>query len=140
MWAKSFGEDADWVDEHFEFQKDGTTITPKGIFLNGKGLTELPKGWIRVEGNCLLSNNQLTSLKGSPENVRGNFACSNNQLTSLIGAPKSVGGSFFCYDNQLTSLDELPEVICELIFVKNNPLTFEASTRARVKWKYKLIY
>jgi len=39
-------------------------------------------------------DNNLTSLKGTPEWVGGNFWCSYNDLLSFEDAPKYIGGDF----------------------------------------------
>ena len=59
-------------------------------------------------GNLILKNKGLTSLKGSPEVVNGDFDCSNNELKTLKYAPKIVKGIFCCDHNKLTSLRYSP--------------------------------
>ena len=55
--------------------------------------------------------NDLTSLEGAPQTVWGSFLCDRNKLTSLEGAPQTVGGDFYCSDNQLTSLEGAPQTV-----------------------------
>jgi len=52
-----------------------------------------------------VDNNNLTSLKGSPEEVIQNFSCNNNNLKTLKYAPKIVHNEFNCSNNKLTSLE-----------------------------------
>ena len=66
---------------------------------------------IEVTGNFNCSNNNLTSLEGSPHTVGGSLSCGNNELTSLKGGPHTVGGWFFCYDNDLNSLKGAPHTV-----------------------------
>ena len=69
---------------------------------------------VRVTGFFYCSDNQLTSLKGSPKEVGGSFYCSDNQLTSLEGCPKEVGGSFNCYDNPGKFTEEDVRKVCNV--------------------------
>ncbi len=68
------------------------------------------------------SNNNLTSLKGSPKIVLGGFDCDCNKLISLVGAPETVEGNFFCDYNQLTSLEGAPQKVGKLFSCDNNEL------------------
>jgi len=81
-----------------------------GLTIDGKKITNKTKDepW---PGYFYCSDNQLTSLEGSPASVGGYFICTNNQLTSLEGAPSSVGGHFICTNNQLTSLEGAPSSV-----------------------------
>jgi len=66
------------------------------------GLTSLPTWFQSIEevtGWFDCSDNQLTSLEGSPQTVGGSFWCDNNRLTSLEGGPQIVGGWFYYYSN-----------------------------------------
>ena len=67
----------------------------------------------KVNNNYFISdNNNLTSLKGSPEKIEGYFSCFNNdELTNLNGSPKYVGKYFKCGPNELTSLDSDTEYV-----------------------------
>ena len=85
------------------------TINPdESIDVNGDvslgyiGLTELPLTFNRVTGFFICSNNQLTSLKGSPRWVGSYFDCGYNDLTSLEFSPDYVGTWFSCRKNNLT--------------------------------------
>jgi len=73
----------------------------KDVDLSNLYLKSLPDflSGILVKGNFSCSDNQLTSLKGSPAEVGGYFYCSNNKLTSLAGTPAKVHGDFSCGDN-----------------------------------------
>ena len=81
----------------------------------------LPIKFGKVSGNFSCSDNQLTSLDGSPTTVGGHFYCSNNLLTTLEGGPKEVGGNFFCSHNLLTSLEGCPSEF-KYIYCKWNPM------------------
>ena len=63
------------------------------------------------DGDIVCSNNQLTTLKGSPQKIDGNFKCNNNKLTTLKGSPQEIGRDFDCSSNQLTTLEGSPQEI-----------------------------
>jgi hypothetical protein len=125
------------LKEYFEIgithtiNPDGTVDITGGCELKKK-TDKLPVKFGKVSGNYSCSDNQLTSLigspssvgnsfycyhnqlislEGAPQSVDGNFSCGNNQLTSLIGAPQSVGGNFSCHSNELTSLVGAPQSV-----------------------------
>lgn len=97
--------------------------------------------------NCMdfsFSQNEVTSLKYSPEKVNGNFEgynnlveslefmpnisksviLSNNSISSLKGCIKNVNGDFWLNDNNLTNLKYFPNVSGEII-IYNNPFPEE---------------
>ncbi len=75
---------------------------------------------IEVTGGFICSENQIASLKGSPQKV-GWFDCSGNGLTSLEGAPQKIKGDFYCSYNQLTFLEGAPEVVVGNFYYLGNP-------------------
>ena len=66
---------------------------------------------VEVAGSFNCSNNNLTSLVGSPHTVSGNFNCSDNNLTSLVGSPHTVSGNFDCSGNNLTNIEDIPKTV-----------------------------
>ena len=61
------------------------------VNLNGKlNIKQLPIKFKEVDGYFDISNNELTSLEGSPALVTKDFNCSHNKLESLKGAPTKV--------------------------------------------------
>ncbi len=106
----------------YTINSDGSIDVNGGVYLNNKGLTEIPLKFNRVSGDFDCEDNQLTSLIGSPSYVGGYFDCEDNQLTSLIGSPSYVGGSFSCGNNQLTSLKGSPIIIGGYSHFCNNPI------------------
>jgi len=66
---------------------------------------------VEVTGYFNCSENNLTSLEGSPHTVGTWFNCDGNNLTSLEGSPHTVGGDFDCDRNPLRSLKGIPEYI-----------------------------
>ena len=77
----------------------------------------------KCSGNFLVSNSNMTSLRGCPQYVEGTFDCKNNKLKTLDGGPKRVDKSYTCYNNELTSLKGCPEYIggnfdCSYNFLK----------------------
>ena len=108
--------------QNYTINQDGYIDVDGNVYLSGKGLTELPLKFGKVGGYFACSNNQLTSLEGSPREVGGRFDCCDNQLTSLEGSPRSVGGYFYCYRNQLTSLSGISKYISKGIDIEINQL------------------
>ena len=107
--------------KNWSINSDGLVDVNGNVDLDDKGLTKIPLKFGYVSGYFLCSDNQLTSLEGSPERVGGNFDCDNNQLTSLEGCPRSVGRNFNCFSNQLTSL-EGPRYIEGKFYCSDNPM------------------
>lgn len=117
------------------------TINPKTGICNVDGTVNISNSGLEsfgnikfgvVKGSFDCGENELTSLKGSPDFVRGSFSCTSNQITTLKGAPKYVGGNFFCHNNnRLTTLEGAPEHIGGQLY--RDPILFDKS---RVKEKY----
>ena len=76
-------------------------------------------GYTDVIGNVDFSNQNLTSLEGSPITCH-DFWCNDNRLIFLIGAPRETH-NFYCFNNKLTSLEYHPEKFT-LIDARNNPI------------------
>ena len=64
-----------------------------------------------VSGSFSFRDNDLQSLKGSPQTVGRGFYCQGNDLTSLEGAPQTVDEHFYCSNNKLTSLEGAPQTV-----------------------------
>ncbi len=122
---------------------DDLHVTVHGdVNLDGK-LTEntLPIKFDVIDGYFSITNNQLTTLEGSPQKVAKEFNCSNNKISSLFGAPQIVGdfncsknelkkdlsygpkevyGYYDCSNNRLTSIEGAPRSIVEYFNCSNN--------------------
>lgn len=72
-----------------------------------------------VNFNC--SNNNLSTLKGSPMFVEGDFDCSNNLITSFKDGPLSCKGHLNCQTNLIQSMEHLPFLV-KSVNSKNNPV------------------
>ena len=81
---------------------DGSIDVNGDVELSFKDLTELPLRFNKVTGWFDCSDNNLTTLKGSPLWVGGWFSCRVNNLTSLEFSPDYVGSWFSCKSNNLT--------------------------------------
>lgn len=92
------------------------------VDLSDKSHTFIPVKFNRIEGNFLVSHNELTSLDFCPQIVSGNFSCAQNRLTSLNGSPKIVGGSYNCDRNLLTNLAGSPELIRGSLYARHNKI------------------
>jgi Leucine-rich repeat (LRR) protein len=110
------------IDADYTINEDGSIDVDGNVWLNNFNLTKLPLKFGNVSGRFDCSDNQLTTLEGSPERVGENFDCSNNKLTSLYGGPQNVG-AFSCGQNQLTSLEGSPQIIDAFVHCKNNQIT-----------------
>ena len=97
----------------WKLNPNGEVDVDGNVYMGYMNITEITVKFGSVGGHFECSNNQLTSLIGSPKSIEyGDFICSHNQLTSLIGSPKSIiGGYFYCLHNNLTSLDSCPTLI-----------------------------
>jgi hypothetical protein len=69
-----------------------------------------------IDTNVNLSNLFFKNLPDflSDVYVKGYFSCSNNQLTSLEGSPKEVGGDFFCKNNKIKFTEEDVRKVCKV--------------------------
>ncbi len=98
--------------ERYNINDDGTLNVYQNIVLSFKGLKHIPFQFNYIDGHLTMSDNELTSLKGSPRVITKNFVCSHNKLNSLENAPISVGGDFGCSGNKnLTSLKGSPKIV-----------------------------
>lgn len=95
----------------YHINPDMTVDVNQNVNISNRRLSELPLQFGRIEGYFTCSDNQLTSLKGSPHMVSGSFYCNHNILLDLKHSPTSVGGDYMCNSNLLTSLDGVPFMI-----------------------------
>jgi len=104
--------------------KLNSTVNVSGdVNLSDLHLKEIPVKFGIVTGFFTCSNNQLTSLEGSPEKVGGSFWCTNNQLTSLEGCPSEVDG-FYCHNNRVEfTTDDIERAMAKQIKLLKNKLT-----------------
>ncbi len=70
---------------NYTINSDGSIDVNGDVSLSYKGLSELPLKFGIVSGSFYCSNNNLTSLEGSPIELGGSFWCNGNKLTSLEG-------------------------------------------------------
>ena len=119
---------------NYKINPDGSVDVNGDVNLHNKRLNKIPLKFNRVSGYFDCSNNQLTTLAGSPEYVGRSFYCSYNQLTSLEGSPDYIGGDFLCDNNQLTSLKGSPIVVGGCFYYNNNPISI-VDTSVEVRGK-----
>lgn len=86
----------DFCNKHriFEYSitSDGLVDVPGNVNISGKGLTEIPIKFGRVNGSFYCQNNNLTTLIGSPTYIGADLICYKNRLTNLVGAPNTIVG------------------------------------------------
>lgn len=102
---------------------DGSIDYEGDVDISGMRLDKIPLAFNRVFGNFDCSDNELTTLKGSPKFVDGDFYCYLNQLSELRYGPKIVCGNYICSGNKLTSLHNSPREIHGDFVCTNNLLT-----------------
>ena len=88
--------------KNYTINPDGSIDVDGGVDLSRYKLIELPLTFNKVSGWFDCSNNNLTTLKGSPRWVGDYFNCRNNYLPNLEFSPDYVGGWFSCEYNKLT--------------------------------------
>ena len=109
--------------ENYTINSDGTVDVNWNVYLNGRGLKEMPLKFGYVSGNFFCDYNFLKTLEDAPIEVGAGFYCYDNKLTSLEGGPRKVGSDFFCNDNQLTSLEGAPNKVDGSFICSYNQLT-----------------
>jgi hypothetical protein len=129
------------IDGSYSY-KNGKLYVDGNVILKNRELDKIPFSFHYVSGSFNCGDNQLISLKGSPDSV-GSFYCNNNKLTNLIGcskivrnhftcinsnlkslegSPKEINGDFLCNYNNLVSLKGSPEKIGKVFDCSNNEL------------------
>ena len=89
---------------------------------------------VEIRGDFFCDQNDLLSLKGSPQAVKGEFSCTFNELENLKGSPQIVNGDFDCNYNNLLTLDGCPEVVGWDFYCMSNKVKFtEEQVRAVCK-------
>lgn len=114
--------------EDFEITEDGKIdVIDNGsgqndVYINGKGYTKIPVGFVNCPNTFDCSNNKLTTLENAPTGYVGWFQCSDNKLKNLIGCPEEVDG-MECSNNELESLEGAPKKIWNELHCHHNNLT-----------------
>lgn len=117
-----------WLSKHdiknFEILSDFSVNVKGSVKLADRlaNLLKLPLSFNQVDGDFDISNNELTTLEGSPRIVNGDFLAFKNELSSLKGGPKEVGGSFIILKNNISSLKHAPALVKEDFICSHNPL------------------
>ena len=108
----------------FTILKDNSVNVHEDVRLSNKlaNLLKLPLNFNIVEGDFDISDNELTSLEGSPKKVTGSFMAHKNEIFSLKGGPKEVGASFIILHNNISSLEHSPTLVKEDFICSHNPL------------------
>jgi hypothetical protein len=113
---------------NYNINYDGSIDVNGDVDLTGLGLSKLPLKFKNVSGDFYCSDNELTSLIGSPKEVGGSFCCDVNNLVSLEGAPEKVGDDFYCHHNSLKSLIGSPkEIGGDFVCNTNNLISLEGA-------------
>jgi hypothetical protein len=83
-------------------------------FKTSKLVKTIPVQFGIVNGNFLIEDRKLTSLKNAPYRVDGTVSFVNNKLTNLIGCPKIIKENLYLAGNSFTTLKDLPITIKKL--------------------------
>ena len=107
--------------ENYTINNDGSIDVDEDVNLHNLGLEKLPIKFNKVNGYFDCSENELTSLSGSPFEVNGDFKCHTNELTSFKYAPKIIRGNFDCEWNNIKSFEYFPSYVNE-VWCYGNPI------------------
>ncbi len=130
-WAKSIGEDEDWVDTTFIFEVDGKVRVEGDLKLIDRGISELPPGLYKVEGQLILNDNNFTKIENIPEAVTQLYLYG-NQITKIENIPESVHSLGLGY-NQITKIENIPDSVTTLD-IRYNQISGVGSIPKSVKW------
>ena len=121
-WAQKFGKNEQWVNETFEFQKDGTTIVEGNLNLLNTKIELLPIGLMEVKRDFRVSKNPSLRLNGYPKKIGERFECNHNNLSSLEGMPEEIGGNIYLESNKISFLGGLPNEVMGNLSLYHNQL------------------
>ena len=107
--------------KNYTINKDGS-IDVDYVDLRYENLTKIPLKFNKVNGIFSCSDNELTSLEGSPKEVNGSFSCSGNKLTSFEFSPKIIRGDFWCQNNNIKSFEYFTSYIKDEFWCDFNPI------------------
>jgi hypothetical protein len=100
----------DWLDfykiKDYTINKDLTVDVDGNVYLNKKNLLRFYVKFNIVNGLFDCIDNDLTSLKGSPEKCT-DFYCYSNKLINLKYCPKEIKDEFISMDNPLININDL---------------------------------
>ncbi len=106
---------------NYTINNDGSIDVDGNVSIINRKITKLPLRFRNVTGSFDCSDNQLTTLEGSPQSVEYSFSCSGNKLTTLKGSPRTTA-HFYCSDNKLTTLEGSPNIVNGSFICSNNQL------------------
>jgi hypothetical protein len=90
----------------YTINQDGSIDVDRSVDLDGKGLTEIPLNFNKVDGHFDVSGNKLKSLKGCPKHLSGSLLAYRNELETLEYFPKYIGGNHvYLSNNKLKNLN-----------------------------------
>jgi len=106
----------------YTINNDGSIDVDNNVKLFNRSLTKLPIKFNKVKGYFACSDNELTTLEGSPKEVNGYFSCRDNKLTSFKGAPIIIRDNFYCQNNKINSFEYFPSFVKGFFSCENNPI------------------
>ncbi len=93
-----------WCDDHFiedyTINEDLTVDVDNDVFLYLLPIIYLPIQFGEINGEFLLGENGLKSLRGCPYIVHHDFTCGGNEITSLNYLPKIIEGTIRLFNNK----------------------------------------
>ena len=120
-----------WLDKYFIETSEATrrsyyeinddlTIDVEGFFaMSWKGDFPQYIQFNKIYGNFIISNCELTTLRGCPKIVVGIFECCSNLITNLVGGPEEVDDYICSLNKNLKSLKGLAKKINGYIACNN---------------------
>ena len=81
-----------------------------------------PDGKLNVDGGVNIGDEDIDYIPFDFGYVMGHFKCYNNNLESLKGSPDYVGIDFECFDNNLKSLEHGPKYVGGEYDADSNPI------------------
>jgi hypothetical protein len=91
--------------------QDGTVSVPGSVCLTAIGLKRLPCQFNVIDGDFLVSGNELESMHGFPRVVKKDLIACRNHLNTLVGGPVEVGGYYLVDQNPIRSFEGVAKVI-----------------------------
>ncbi len=111
----------DWCEsnyiENFTVNDDLVVDVDSDVILYLVPMEILPVQFGYVNGDFILGENGLTSLKGVPHTVKGDFICGGNMITDLEYLPASIGSRIILLNNNIDSCISPLQVANNIIWI-----------------------
>ncbi len=102
---------------------DGSIDVNQNIDFSSSTFNIIPFNFNKVNGNFIIQDCNIKSLKYCAKYIVGEFYCNHNQLKSLEFGPEYVGSKYNCVNNKLLTLEGCVEEVYGIFNCSNNKLT-----------------